>query len=190
MASSVENYRAFYAKSSPWFVFLKAGTPSPTPLEAEAGFDIGVPPTADPESLEKRIAEKWAPASRNMTFSVILNKVYAIVATVESKKEVMAETASSTEATALAVKNFEQSKYNSVNRSGSSGNKKDVKKGDRFCTVYNKPGHMEDTCFKKHGIPEWYTEYKAQKSKKTQSFSRMELQLAVGVYRTGVNLCT
>ncbi|KAF7816942.1 uncharacterized protein G2W53_030911 [Senna tora] len=99
------------------------------------------------------------------------NKVYAIVATVESKKEVMAETASSTEATALAVKNFEQSKYNSVNRSGSSGNKKDVKKGDRFCTVCNKPGHMEDTCFKKHGIPEWYTEYKAQKSKKTQSFS-------------------
>ncbi|KAF7830107.1 monoglyceride lipase [Senna tora] len=99
------------------------------------------------------------------------NKVYAIVATVESKKEVMAETVSSIEATALAVKNFEQSKYNSVNRSGSSGNKKDVKKGDRFCIVCNKPGHMEDTCFKKHGIPEWYTEYKAQKSKKTQSFS-------------------
>ncbi|KAF7808774.1 aminoacylase-1 isoform X2 [Senna tora] len=57
-------------------VFLKAGTPSPTgfvmnlqPSEAEAGFDIRVPPTADPESLEKRIAEEWAPASRNMTFS-------------------------------------------------------------------------------------------------------------------------
>ncbi len=56
-------------------VFLKAGTPSPTgfimnlqPSEAEAGFDIRVPPTADLESLEKRIAEEWAPASRNMTF--------------------------------------------------------------------------------------------------------------------------
>ncbi|KAL5705961.1 N-acyl-aliphatic-L-amino acid amidohydrolase [Ranunculus cassubicifolius] len=55
--------------------FLKAGTPSPTgfvmnlqPSEAEAGFDIRVPPTADPESLEKRIAEEWAPSSRNMTF--------------------------------------------------------------------------------------------------------------------------
>ncbi|KAK8564161.1 hypothetical protein V6N13_005620 [Hibiscus sabdariffa] len=48
--------------------FLKAGTPSPTPSEAEAGFDIRVPPTADIESLEKRIAEEWAPASRNMTF--------------------------------------------------------------------------------------------------------------------------
>ncbi|KDP47023.1 hypothetical protein JCGZ_10750 [Jatropha curcas] len=56
-------------------VFLKAGIPSPTgfvmnlqPSEAEAGFDIRVPPIADPESLERRIAEEWAPASRNMTF--------------------------------------------------------------------------------------------------------------------------
>ncbi|XP_058070426.1 uncharacterized protein LOC131219346 isoform X2 [Magnolia sinica] len=55
--------------------FLKAGTPSPTgfvmnlqPSEAEAGFDIRVPPNADEESLEKRIAEEWAPSSRNMTF--------------------------------------------------------------------------------------------------------------------------
>ncbi|KVH88586.1 ArgE/DapE/ACY1/CPG2/YscS, conserved site-containing protein [Cynara cardunculus var. scolymus] len=56
-------------------VFLKAGTPSPTgfvmnlqPSEAQAGFDIRVPPIADQASLERRIAEEWAPASRNMTF--------------------------------------------------------------------------------------------------------------------------
>ncbi|KAJ4715811.1 aminoacylase-1 [Melia azedarach] len=55
--------------------FLKAGTPSPNgfvmnlqPSEAEAGFDIRVPPTAEAESLERRITEEWAPASRNMTF--------------------------------------------------------------------------------------------------------------------------
>ncbi|WJX10627.1 N-acyl-aliphatic-L-amino acid amidohydrolase [Trifolium repens] len=55
--------------------FLKAGTPSPTgfvmnlqPSEAEAGFDIRVPPTADAESLERRIAEEWAPSWRNMSF--------------------------------------------------------------------------------------------------------------------------
>lgn len=42
------------------------------PSEAEAGFDIRIPPTADPESLERRIAEEWAPASRNMTFTVIV----------------------------------------------------------------------------------------------------------------------
>ncbi|KAI4358029.1 hypothetical protein L6164_001939 [Bauhinia variegata] len=133
LASPGENYRAFYAERSPWWlvikatgapghgarlydnsamenllksiesirrfrasqfdmikaglksegevisinmVFLKAGKPSPTgfvmnvqPSEAEAGFDIRVPPIADPESLEKRIAEEWAPAARNMTFS-------------------------------------------------------------------------------------------------------------------------
>lgn len=40
------------------------------PSEAEAGIDIRVPPTADQKSLEKRIAEEWAPASRNMTFEV------------------------------------------------------------------------------------------------------------------------
>ncbi|XP_057445286.1 uncharacterized protein LOC130737514 [Lotus japonicus] len=57
-------------------VFLKAGTPTPTgfvmnlqPSEAEAGFDIRVPPTADQESLERRIAEEWAPAGRNMSFT-------------------------------------------------------------------------------------------------------------------------
>ncbi|KAH6835971.1 Peptidase M20/M25/M40 family protein [Perilla frutescens var. hirtella] len=56
-------------------VFLKAGTPSPTgfvmnlqPSEAQAGFDIRVPPTADAASLERRIVEEWAPVSRNMTF--------------------------------------------------------------------------------------------------------------------------
>ncbi|KAK1307091.1 hypothetical protein QJS10_CPA10g00071 [Acorus calamus] len=56
-------------------VYLKAGTPTPTgfvmnlqPSEAEAGFDIRIPPNADPVALERRIAEEWAPASRNMTF--------------------------------------------------------------------------------------------------------------------------
>ncbi|GAA0138789.1 hypothetical protein LIER_00469 [Lithospermum erythrorhizon] len=56
-------------------VFLKAGTPSPTgfvmnlqPSEAQAGFDIRIPPTVDQASLEKRLAEEWAPSSRNMTY--------------------------------------------------------------------------------------------------------------------------
>nr|GME16264.1 aminoacylase-1 [Ipomoea batatas] len=59
-------------------VYLKAGTPSPTgfvmnmqPSEAEAGFDIRMPPTADPELMKKTIAEEWAPAWRNMTSEII-----------------------------------------------------------------------------------------------------------------------
>lgn len=41
------------------------------PSEAQAGFDIRVPPTADQASLERLIADEWAPASRNMTFEVL-----------------------------------------------------------------------------------------------------------------------
>ncbi|KAL4271345.1 hypothetical protein GQ457_13G010330 [Hibiscus cannabinus] len=59
-------------------VYLKAGIPSPTgfvmnmqPSEAEAGFDLRLPPTADPVLIRKRIAEEWAPARRNMTYKLI-----------------------------------------------------------------------------------------------------------------------
>ncbi|KAL6858987.1 hypothetical protein ACP4OV_017989 [Aristida adscensionis] len=57
------------------FAFLKAGTPTPTgfvmnlqPSEAEVGLDMRIPPSAHTEALERRIAEEWAPSSRNLTF--------------------------------------------------------------------------------------------------------------------------
>ncbi|KAL3513612.1 hypothetical protein ACH5RR_026329 [Cinchona calisaya] len=58
-------------------VFLKAGIPSPTgfvmnmqPSEAEAGFDLRLPPTADPDAMRRRITEEWAPSWRNMTVEI------------------------------------------------------------------------------------------------------------------------
>lgn len=62
------------------------------PSEAEAGFDIRVPPTADPEALERRIAEEWAPVSRNMTYQVLINSlkkhlISLVVLHVEKKKK-------------------------------------------------------------------------------------------------------
>eukprot|EP00271_Cylindrocystis_brebissonii_P013014 TRINITY_DN32558_c0_g1_i1.p1 TRINITY_DN32558_c0_g1~~TRINITY_DN32558_c0_g1_i1.p1 ORF type:complete len:454 (-),score=69.44 TRINITY_DN32558_c0_g1_i1:1016-2377(-) len=55
--------------------FLKAGTPTPTgfvmnlqPSEASAGLDIRMPPLADEKAMERRIAEEWAPAARNMSY--------------------------------------------------------------------------------------------------------------------------
>lgn len=58
-------------------VYMKAGIPSPTgfvmnvqPSDAEAGFDVRLPPTADPDLVKKRIAEEWAPAIRNMTYQI------------------------------------------------------------------------------------------------------------------------
>ncbi|ONK68575.1 uncharacterized protein A4U43_C05F13500 [Asparagus officinalis] len=41
------------------------------PSEAEAGFDIHIPPTEDPDLLKKRIDEEWAPATRNLTYQLI-----------------------------------------------------------------------------------------------------------------------
>lgn len=60
-------------------VYLKGGAPTPDggyvmnvqPSEAEAGFDVRLPPLADPVLLRKVIEEEWAPASRNMTYQLI-----------------------------------------------------------------------------------------------------------------------
>lgn len=59
-------------------VYLKAGIVTANgfamnmqPSEAEAGFDVRMPPTADPELIRKRLAEEWAPASRNMTYQIV-----------------------------------------------------------------------------------------------------------------------
>ncbi|KAM5564190.1 hypothetical protein ABKV19_018687 [Rosa sericea] len=41
------------------------------PSEAEAGFDIRIPATVDPELVRKRIAEEWAPEARNLTYKLI-----------------------------------------------------------------------------------------------------------------------
>ena len=40
------------------------------PSEAEAGFDMRVPPNTDLNSLEERLRKEWAPASRNLTYQV------------------------------------------------------------------------------------------------------------------------
>ncbi|KAL8207749.1 hypothetical protein R6Q57_007161 [Mikania cordata] len=60
-------------------VYLKAGIASGDgnfvmnmqPSEAEAGYDVRLPPTVDPDLLKKRIAEEWAPATRNMSYHIV-----------------------------------------------------------------------------------------------------------------------
>lgn len=59
-------------------VFLRAGIPANEgfvmnvqPSEAEAGFDIRVPPSVNMQELETtHIQTKWAPASRNLTYTL------------------------------------------------------------------------------------------------------------------------
>ncbi|KAK7275671.1 hypothetical protein RIF29_16792 [Crotalaria pallida] len=59
-------------------VYLKAGVTSDNgfamnvqPSEAEAGFDLRLTPTTDPEEMKRRIAAEWAPAARNMSYEII-----------------------------------------------------------------------------------------------------------------------
>lgn len=51
-------------------MFVQGFVMNMQPSEAEAGFDLRLPPTADPDAMKKRIADEWAPDVRNMTFEV------------------------------------------------------------------------------------------------------------------------
>lgn len=58
-------------------VYLKGGIVTSTgfvmnmqPSEAEAGYDLRLPPMTDPDAMRKRINEEWAPSIRNMTYTV------------------------------------------------------------------------------------------------------------------------
>lgn len=55
-----------------FFCFVQGFVMNMQPSEAEAGFNVRLPPTADPDFLRRRIAEEWAPETRNMTFQVNL----------------------------------------------------------------------------------------------------------------------
>ncbi|KAH7567886.1 hypothetical protein JRO89_XS07G0175400 [Xanthoceras sorbifolium] len=79
-------------------VYLKSGIPSPTgfvmnmqPSEAEAGFDVRLPPTVDPDLVKRRIAEEWAPAARNMTYLSPFVKGRQILDAVLMENEVVEE---------------------------------------------------------------------------------------------------
>ncbi|XP_014505119.1 aminoacylase-1 [Vigna radiata var. radiata] len=58
-------------------VYVKAGVTSDDgfamnvqPSEAEAGFDLRLTPTTDPDEMRRRIAKEWAPAVRNMSYEI------------------------------------------------------------------------------------------------------------------------
>ncbi|KAF7810395.1 UBN2_3 domain-containing protein [Senna tora] len=47
-------------------------------------------------------------------------------------------------------------------------------KASRCCTHSSRNGHTADTCFKKHGYPDWFKEYKNQKGSSHQKGSEMD----------------
>ncbi|GAU43333.1 hypothetical protein TSUD_398780 [Trifolium subterraneum] len=59
-------------------VYLKAGVATQDgfvmnvqPSEAEAGFDLRLTPTTDPEEMKRKIATEWAPSVRNMSYETL-----------------------------------------------------------------------------------------------------------------------
>jgi len=53
------------------------------PSEAEVGFDLRLPPTADIEQIKRRVKEEWAPAHKNLTYEVKIS--FAIIWITENK---------------------------------------------------------------------------------------------------------
>lgn len=51
-------------------VFMKGFVMNVQPSEAEAGFDLRLTPTTDPDEMKRRIAAEWAPSVRNMSYEV------------------------------------------------------------------------------------------------------------------------
>lgn len=58
------------------------------PSVVEAGFDVRVPPVAEMGAfMNKRIAEEWAPKSRNMSYYVSVGSVTFVPDSVEPSTE-------------------------------------------------------------------------------------------------------
>lgn len=57
------------------------------PSEAEAGFDMRLPPIVDTAVLQKLLEEEWAPASRNLTFRVGNSFGHWLKLTIQNKKK-------------------------------------------------------------------------------------------------------
>ncbi|KAF7834782.1 uncharacterized protein G2W53_009641 [Senna tora] len=92
------------------------------------------------------------------------NKVYAMVARVERQRSV--NTSNAIEASALLARANEQQR-NAVDRSaGMKYEDRKKEKASRYCSHCGRTGHIIEACFKKHGYPEWFKEYKLQKGKR------------------------
>ncbi|KAL0287825.1 UNVERIFIED_CONTAM: Retrovirus-related Pol polyprotein from transposon RE1 [Sesamum angustifolium] len=92
-----------------------------------------------------------------------VNKAYSMVLRVERQRQVNLEYAETGENVAMQVRTFD-------NR-GNSGPKNYMRrkgptdKKHLICTHFNKSGHNKDTCFRIHGVPDWYRELNEQRNR-------------------------
>ncbi|KAL0439625.1 UNVERIFIED_CONTAM: Retrovirus-related Pol polyprotein from transposon RE1 [Sesamum latifolium] len=90
-----------------------------------------------------------------------VNKEYSMELRVERQRQVNLEFADSTENSAMMERGHEYrggpSQKNNMKRKGQ------VEKRNMICEYCHKSGHNKDTCFKIHGVPEWYKDLTEQK---------------------------
>ncbi|KAJ0043983.1 hypothetical protein Pint_17980 [Pistacia integerrima] len=92
-----------------------------------------------------------------------INKAYLMVLRVEKQREVHITFTENIQNTAMFAK-AQNYKKKTVGKKGYK--RKDMmKKSKRHCEFSNNDGHTKETCFKLHGYPEWYNEFKDQKGK-------------------------
>ncbi|KAK4410377.1 Retrovirus-related Pol polyprotein from transposon RE1 [Sesamum angolense] len=94
-----------------------------------------------------------------------VNKAYSMVLRVERQRRVNLEYADVGENTAMNTRNMEY-KLNTGHRTFQK-RKGSMEKKHMICEHCCKPGHNKETCFKLHGIPEWYKDLNEQKKRGT-----------------------
>ncbi|KAK4380821.1 Retrovirus-related Pol polyprotein from transposon RE2 [Sesamum angolense] len=98
-----------------------------------------------------------------------VNKAYSMVLRVERQRMVNTQTGDSAENVALQTKwldnrgnNGPRNGSQNLNRGGFRG-KIMIDKRSQVCGNCGRTGHTKDTCFKLHGVPDWYRELKDKK---------------------------
>ncbi|KAL0382041.1 UNVERIFIED_CONTAM: Retrovirus-related Pol polyprotein from transposon RE2 [Sesamum calycinum] len=98
-----------------------------------------------------------------------VNKAYSMVLRVERQRMVHTQNGDSAENVALQTKwldnrgnNGPRNGSQNLNRGGFRG-KITTDKRSQVCGNCGRTGHTKDTCFKLHGVPDWYRELKDQK---------------------------
>ncbi|KAL0301407.1 UNVERIFIED_CONTAM: hypothetical protein Sradi_6417500 [Sesamum radiatum] len=98
-----------------------------------------------------------------------VNKAYSMVLRVERQRMVNKQTGDSAENVALQTK-WLDNRGNNGSRNGSQNLNKGGFRGkimtdkrSQVCGNCGRTGHTKDTCFKLHGVPDWYRELKDQK---------------------------
>ncbi|KAL0396193.1 UNVERIFIED_CONTAM: hypothetical protein Scaly_0067700 [Sesamum calycinum] len=92
-----------------------------------------------------------------------VNKAYSVVLRVERQREVnlgFAETGDNV--AAMQVRNYENKGTGPRNYIKKKG---PIDKRNLVCGHCNKPGHSKDTCFKIHGVPDWYKDLNDQRKR-------------------------